>query len=180
MTIAYISFSSYVHVFIASIRLMSVLQIPFSIAPATNRVFAGLLGAVNLFGALYLGNVLSTYSALYPNGLPGILGLSQSLYLPLVIYAIGFNAIPALRYFWLKQQNEDITGRNTRRQLWARILDRAVGPLYQKIATARRFKQDLKVIKQGDVTYSTSKSLSEQPNEELKRFDKKLKGDGRN
>ena len=153
------------------------LQIPFSLAPATNRVFAGLLGGVNLIGAIWLGNILSTYSVLYPRGLPGILGLSQALYIPLLIYAIGFNAIPALRYQWTKQRNADIEQRNARRQLWAQIIDRAVGPLYQKIAAARHFKEDMKVIKKEDVTYSTSKSLQDQPDEELRRFDGRLRGE---
>jgi hypothetical protein len=45
--------------------------------PPSPSFLAALLGAVNLGGALYLGNILSTLAAQTGGPLPGILGLAQ-------------------------------------------------------------------------------------------------------
>jgi len=155
--------------------------IPFSLAPATNRVFAGILGLANLGGAIVLGDVLRNYVSVYgaETPLPGILGLSQALYPALLVYAVGFNLIPFLRSRWVKAKNEDISRRNEARQAWAGILGRAVGPLYDKILSARHYRSSLKVVRKEDVTYSSSGKLAEQQGrdkmeQDLKAFDRQV------
>lgn len=152
--------------------------VPFSLAPTTNRVFAGILGVANLGGAIVLGDILSKYSAMYGStGLPGLLGLSQALYPALIVYAVGFNLIPFLRSRWLNLKNAEIARRNEARQSWAGILGRAVGPLYEKILAARHYRSNLKVIKKEDVLYTSGKSVAEQSNREvgdLQAFDRQM------
>jgi hypothetical protein len=155
--------------------------IPFSVAPATNRVFAGILGVANLGGALVLGGVLRDYAIMYgtSNPLPGILGLSQALYPALVVYAVGFNVIPFVRSLWVKEKNKEILARNEARQQWAGILRRAVGPLYEKILAATNYRSALKVVKKGDVTYSSANSAQDlaraQELKDLEAFDQVVK-----
>ncbi len=154
--------------------------IPFSVAPATNRVFAGILGGFNLIGALALGGVLKDYAALYgaTSQLPGIFGLSQALYGPLLVYAVGFNVIPLLRSLWVKEKNAEIARRNAAREAWAGVLGRAVGPLYDKVLAARNYRSGMKVVRRGDVAYSTARPAAEQAGAAeaagLEGFDRRL------
>lgn len=152
-------------------------EIPFSMAPQLNLVLAGLLGAVNLGGALWLGGFLEKAVFMYGPNLPSVLGLSKSLYGLIVTYAVGFNLIPGLRYLWVKEQNMEIGKRNSVRRQFAKILSRAGGPLYDKLLAARKFKSKVKVIKDRDVEYTTAKPASEQRDpaeEDLRAFDKKM------
>jgi len=137
--------------------------IPFSLAPGTNRLFAGILGVANLGGAIVLGDVLRNYASVYGANtpLPGILGLSQALYPALLVYAVGFNLIPFLRSRWVNAKNKEILQRNEARQAWAVILERAVGPLYEKILSARHYRSKMKVVRKEDMTYSSSGSMAE-------------------
>lgn len=154
--------------------------IPFSVAPATNRVFAGILGGINLLGAFALGGVLRDYATVYgaATQLPGLLGLSQALYVPLLIYAVGFNVIPLLRSFWVKEKNAEIGRRNEARRAWAGVLGRAIGPLYDKILAARNYRSSLKVVRRADVAYSTAQPAAEQAGrkegQDLDAFDRRL------
>lgn len=149
-------------------------EVPFSLAPVRNRIFAGILGVVNLGGALVLGNILRQYAAV--GALPVQLSVAAALYAPLLTYAIGFNVIPALRNMWNKERNREITQRNESRERWASILSRAVGPLYNKILAARGYRSKLKVLKDEDITYSTNKSVVEQAERQaMSDFDAKLR-----
>ena len=152
--------------------------IPFSLAPASNRVFAAILGVANLAGAIVLGSVLRDYTMVYGSQLPGILAVSQAVYAPLLTYAIGFNVIPFVRSLWIKEKNAEIKKRNESRRAWAGILGRAIGPLYEKILAARNYRSKMKVVKRKDVTYTTTKSAAEQVGEkeaqDMESFDRKL------
>jgi hypothetical protein len=155
-------------------------RVPFSVAPAQYQVMAGLLGLVNLGGAVALGGVLRDFSVVAAGrALPGLLGLSQVLYGPLMLYAIAFNVIPLARWFWTKEANAEVEKRNEGRRAWAKVLGRAVGPLYEKILAARNFKADVKVIKQRDIEYSTRQSAAEQikraEEKEIEKFDSRLR-----
>lgn len=155
--------------------------IPFSLAPASNRVFAALLGVVNIGGVIVLGNLLRDYSIMYGGQpLPTILGFAQAVYVPLITYAIGFNVIPFVRSLWLKEKNGEIEKKNESRRTWAGILGRAIGPLYEKILAARNYRSRMKVVKKKDVTYTTTKSASDQvvakEAQDMDKFDRKLDG----
>lgn len=155
--------------------------IPFSVAPATNRVFAGILGGFNLLGALALGGILRDYAAVYgaATQLPGLLGLSQAVYPALLVYAVGFNVIPLLRSFWVKERNAEIEKRNDARRAWAGVLGRAIGPLYDKILAARNYRSSLKVVRKSDVEYTTARPAAEQAGakegQDLEAFDRRLR-----
>ena len=136
---------------------------------------------MNLFGAVALGGVLRDYATVYgaSTALPGLLGLSQTLFVPLVVYAVGFNAIPLLRSLWVKERNAEIERRNEARRAWAGVLGRAIGPLYDKILAARNYRSGLKVVRKADVEYTTARTAAEQAlgreGADLDAFDKRLR-----
>ena len=71
----------------------------------------GALAALNLGGALYLGNLLANpYIA--GRQLVGLLGFVQSVYPLLVAYAGAFIAVPVVRWFKIKRDNDVIEQRN--------------------------------------------------------------------
>jgi hypothetical protein len=43
----------------------------------------------------------------------------QGLYTPLLVYAVGFNVIPLVRWFKLREKNKEIERRNEARRTWA-------------------------------------------------------------
>jgi hypothetical protein len=126
----------------------------FSVAPDMYKFFAGGLGVVNLGGALYLGNLLNQY-ALYNVELPGILGLTQSLYPLLFGYAVLFNAIPFARNLWIGAQNSQIQQRNQARKQWRQKLESRVGNVGRKLKAAAKFATNRKQLKAEDVIYDS-------------------------
>ena len=191
-------------------------EIPFSRAKSNNLLLAAGLGIVNLLGALYLGNLLSTliqqnayqmaslalggtYSTVTtasgelvqvfnkvaePSSievakiaktlvLPGILGFSQKLYPFLLAYAVSFNTFPLIRYFWIKRENKRIQQRNALRKRYLSVLNNAVGPLYEKVLSARKRGKELKAkyISKGssEIEYSSSKSILDNKFDEIER-----------
>lgn len=90
-------------------------ELEFSAAPMSNLVVAGALGAVNLLGAVYLGQVLNAANARGVSILPGV----QRLHAVLLAYALAFNAIPLWRWANLRRENEAIASRNDKRRTWA-------------------------------------------------------------
>lgn len=83
----------------------------FSLASSGQLAAVAALGAVNLFGAVYLGNLLSSpYIA--GKTLVGLLGFVQTVYPALVAYAVAFVMVPAIRWFKVKSDNQAIEKRN--------------------------------------------------------------------
>lgn len=83
----------------------------FSLATSGQLLMVGALAAINLGGALYLGNLLSNpYIA--GRQLVGLLGFVQSAYPLLVGYAAAFVAVPLVRWFKIKRDNDAIEQRN--------------------------------------------------------------------
>jgi len=91
----------------------------FSLASSFQQILAGGLGAVNLIGAIILGQKFSEL-AMYGYTIPSssIFGIVQSIYPLLLTYAILFNVIPLGRYFWIQKQNTKINAKNSKRRLW--------------------------------------------------------------
>jgi len=83
---------------------------PFSAATDGNKLLAGGLGAVNLGGALYLGNLLSS-PALVGVQLPSYFGLVQAFFPFLLLYGVLYNAVPAARFFVGQKKNAEIAQR---------------------------------------------------------------------
>lgn len=70
----------------------------FSLATSGQQVAVGVLGLVNLFGALYLGNLFAS-PAIAGKTLVGLLGFVQAAYPFLLVYGAAFVTVPLLRYF---------------------------------------------------------------------------------
>jgi len=70
----------------------------FSLATSGQQVAVGVLGVVNLLGALYLGNLFAS-PAIAGKTLVGLLGFVQAAYPFLLVYGAAFVTVPVLRYF---------------------------------------------------------------------------------
>mmetsp|Transcript_11833 Transcript_11833/g.17387 ORF Transcript_11833/g.17387 Transcript_11833/m.17387 type:complete len:395 (+) Transcript_11833:817-2001(+) len=134
----------------------------FSVASDTQKFLAGALGVVNLLGALYLGNMFSTY-AMYGVRLPAYFGVVQSLFPFLLAYAFLFNAIPIARSFWIKGQNEKIQKRNKIRRMWRTVVDGAIGGVGRKLKAASKMGRRMKQLGSGkdDIIFDTGKTFDE-------------------
>lgn len=154
----------------------------FSLAPSFNRVASGGLGVVNLAGALYLGNMLSTY-AMYGVRLPSYFGLIQSAYPLLLGYAALFNIIPLARSFWIKTENTKIQQRNKIRREWRSALGSGVNSLARKLNAAKKMRTQMKQLgaNEDEIVFDTRRSMeeTEQSKEKisLDEFDKLLGSD---
>merc|ERR1719324_343504 len=74
---------------------------------------AGALGAVDLLGVLYLGNL----------GFPSLGGNARKIYFGLLAYGLAFNGIPLVRYLRTRRKNREIEARNQRREEGAARLE---------------------------------------------------------
>jgi len=149
----------------------------FSVAGSFKLIGAGILGAANLIGVLYLGTLFSQVGAAQ---LPGIVGFAQKFYGVLVAYAVAFNAFPAWRYFSLQNKNADIETRNRSRGKYAEALMSASSILQEKLNSASKYRKSVKIIDKSEITYSTDqdiadqKEASKQSGDDLADFDKRL------
>ena len=157
-------------------------EFKFSLASSFQTVLAGLLGVVNLGGALYLGNVLGQYAA-YGVRLPSYMGLVQQSFPLLLGYAVLFNAVPLARNFWIRGQNEKIRRRNESRRSWRAVLEEKAGGVGRKLMSAARFGKRMRQLGaggDGDIVFDTSKGLGEldkaRETKAMKDFDKILDG----
>ncbi|HEY9297469.1 MAG TPA: hypothetical protein VIQ31_14075, partial [Phormidium sp.] len=75
----------------------------FSAASSGQILLACGLGAINLVGALVLGNLLS--GGIVAAKIGGLVAFVQSIYWVLLIYGIAFLTLPLIRYFWLQWRN---------------------------------------------------------------------------
>ncbi|KAL7484550.1 hypothetical protein ACHAW6_010185 [Cyclotella cf. meneghiniana] len=154
-------------------------EFKFSLASSFQTVLAGLLGVVNLGGALYLGNLLGQY-ALYGVRLPSFMGVVQQFFPFLLGYAVLFNAIPLFRNFWIQRQNEQIRQRNERRKSWKDLLGQKAGSIQRKLMAATRMGKRLKQLGSGerDIVFDTRKDFVEieavKQAEAMNEFDKLL------
>mmetsp|Transcript_18047 Transcript_18047/g.50136 ORF Transcript_18047/g.50136 Transcript_18047/m.50136 type:complete len:572 (+) Transcript_18047:201-1916(+) len=153
----------------------------FSLASGVNKFFAGALGIANLGGVLYLGNLFHQYQ-LYNVKLPGFLGLAQTLYPGLVVYAVLFNLIPLARNLWISKQNAEIQGRNRARRKWRELARSKGSNVLRKLKAAAKFATNRKILKGEDAVYDTKKdsasSLQAKKDQmDLDEFDRLLNDD---
>jgi len=153
----------------------------FSRTGTFGRVLAGGLGAVNLGGALYLGQVFSS-PAMVGVQLPAIYGIIQSGYPLLLAYAILYNAIPAARFLYLKKVNLEVDSRNSSRRRWLTKLREGGTTVRRKLNAAKSMQQKMRKLGgKVDMVYDTSSDFIDVANdkemESLKRFDDLLKDD---
>ena len=137
----------------------------FSNASSGQIMLAAGLGAVNLVGALVLGNLLSN-SAIAG----GFIGFVSAIYPMMLIYGVGFLAIPLIRYFWIQWKNSRIEARNLERQQRAMLLNEPDANLLQKLAYAREFAAE-NVLTGEDLAYTTETELTQQELEQSAKID---------
>ena len=114
------------------------------------NIAAGALGAINLGGALYLGQILSS-PAMSGVQMAGMFGLVQSGYPLLLIYALLFNIIPAARYVSNQKKNEEIKKRNSARRKWLTYLEVGGVKLKRKLSAAKALRQRMRRLGAEDV-----------------------------
>ncbi|WP_427161554.1 hypothetical protein ACQFX9_08320 [Aliinostoc sp. HNIBRCY26] len=131
----------------------------FSAADSGQITLSGGLGVVNLVGALILGSLLRDGTVADQVG--GLIAFVQGIYWILLVYGIGFLAVPLIRYFWLQGRNRKIASRNSDRIARARILETPNTDLQQKIAYARQFATET-VITNENLVYTSETDLLEQ------------------
>lgn len=137
----------------------------FSNASSGQIMLAAGLGAVNLVGALVVGNLLAK-SAIAG----GFIGFVSAIYPMLLIYGVGFLAIPLIRYFWIQWKNSRIEARNQERQQRAMLLNEPDANLLQKLAYAREFAAE-NVLNGTDLAYTTETELTQQELEQSAKID---------
>jgi pilus assembly protein TadC len=155
-------------------------EFKFSLASPLQTILAGLLGVVNLGGALYLGNLLGQY-AIYGVRLPSYMGLVQQFFPLLLGYAVLFNAVPLARNFWINGQNEKIRRRNEVRRSWRARLEEKASDVGRKLLSAARFGKRMRQLGaggEGDIVFDTSMGSDEldkvREREAMRDFDKVL------
>ncbi|MCF4969154.1 hypothetical protein [Nostoc sp. CMAA1605] len=131
----------------------------FSAADSGQITLSGGLGVVNLVGALILGSLLRDGTVAAQVG--GLVAFVQGIYWILLVYGIGFLAVPLIRYFWLQGRNRKIASRNSDRIARARLLEAPNADLQQKIAYARQFATET-VITNENLVYTSETDLLEQ------------------
>lgn len=131
----------------------------FSAATSGQIMLACGLGTLNIIGALVLGNLLA--GGIVAAQIGGLIAFVQSIYWLLLIYGIGFLALPLVRYFWLQWRNTKIAKRNQKRQQRATFLNQANAELKKKITYARQFANQ-NIISQENLAYTTETDLIEQ------------------
>jgi hypothetical protein len=136
----------------------------FSRASSGQVMAAIALGGINLVGALALGKLMSTISV------GGFLGFVQAIYPVLLVYGLGFLAIPLGRHFWNQWQNKRIAARNQRREKLAQQLSHLTKRLKEKLGFARQFAQSTRVDDL-NVVYTTEQDLLEQESENTAAID---------
>ena len=157
---------------------------PFSNAEDGQLLSAAFLGLLNLGGCVYLGNLLAGI----PAGvlLPAWLTVLSTFYPALLLYAVSYVAIPAVRYARLGAENEKIDKRNRARKLWSATLGSGAQRVAAKLKAAKRYAASLKIVTDDDIAYDSGKSLDAQPkaaklnpdNKAMDDFDKRLGGGG--
>ncbi|WP_338430284.1 hypothetical protein [Synechococcus elongatus] len=116
------------------------------------------LGGVNLLLAALFGGLLLLPSVA---SLGGVVALVAGLYDFLLIYAIGFLAVPAVRWFWIQRQNQAIRCRNRDRQRWADSLRKPSAALRKKLEQLAPWQTQAK-IEADNLIYSSDRDLLEQ------------------
>ena len=137
----------------------------FSNASSGQIMLAAGLGAVNLVGALVLGNLLTNNLLV-----GGFIGFVSAVYPIIMIYGVGFLAIPLIRYFWMQWKNSRIEARNQERQQRAMLLNEPDANLLKKLAYAREFAAE-NVLTGEDLAYTTETELTQQELEQSAKID---------
>lgn len=153
-------------------------ELQLSRAGMGQRAMVVALGVVNVVGVLTLGVKLMTVRAVTPDAMQ-LMQMIRGIFPALVGYATSFVAIPLLRWLRLKGENEHIRQRNRDREVAAVRLSRPDTEIRRKLMAAERFKQNMDVVREADVVYSSDKDVIDQRSvrDQLQEdFDRRMKG----
>ncbi len=143
----------------------------FSNASSGKLTLAAGLGGVNIAGAAILGVLLQNLRAEGAIAqIGGWIGFVDSIYWLLLAYAVGFLAVPLVRYLWIRNRNRRIETRNEQRQQQAEALNAAADELKPKIDYAHQFAAET-VITEADLAYTTETDLMLQESEQSDKID---------
>lgn len=140
----------------------------FSQATSDQLMLAAGLGAANFILVLVLGSLLRDGTIAAQLG--GFVALVAGIYPLLLVYGIGFLAVPLIRYFWIQWRNKKIESRNQKRQDYAVAFNRPDETLQKKLAFAEQFS-DQTIVHQDNLAYTTETDLLEQEIEHRARLD---------
>ncbi|PSR89289.1 Uncharacterized protein CEY00_Acc29486 [Actinidia chinensis var. chinensis] len=141
----------------------------FSQTSTSERAMVIGLGGLNLFGVIILGTMLKN-AAIRPSG---FITFVSDIFPLLQIYAASFFAIPAVRWFFVRNRNAGIEKRNLAREQRAQALKSPDLSLRRKLLSARDMAQRT-FIGQDRIVYSTDKDLIEQ-DYEAREWDKRFR-----
>lgn len=165
---------------IDSLEVLQEIPLEFSRVKGIGAFLAGALGVINLGGALYLGQILSS-PALAGVALPSYFGLVQAGYPLLLIYALLFNGIPIARTFYNKKVNAEISTRNSSRRKWLNKLRVGGSAVRRKLSAASSLKRKMRRLGSKDDVYSTKQDFSDlkqtKESDRMKEFDRLLNDD---
>mmetsp|Transcript_248 Transcript_248/g.432 ORF Transcript_248/g.432 Transcript_248/m.432 type:complete len:535 (-) Transcript_248:643-2247(-) len=153
----------------------------FSIASFGQKLGAGILGAINFFGVLKLGSLLSDPRILSSPSAVELARAISGFYPALLVYASAFALIPLFRLLLLQLKNSKIESRNQWRQQGHAVLSSALSsqpaqdqmPLRNKLLSARKFAQSRKVLKRENSFYRSDETV-DTSSSDLSDFDRKL------
>ncbi|MEL6334339.1 MAG: hypothetical protein AAFX51_08840 [Cyanobacteria bacterium J06636_28] len=106
------------------------------------------LGTLLVAGSIYLSYIAAGWTT-------GFIGLIYSLCDLFLAYGLAFLGIPAVRYFWMKQQNQKIEDRNSQRQ---RLVGKTVA---RKLDYAKQFATET-IVGKDNLAYTTETDLIDQ------------------
>lgn len=112
--------------------------------------------------------------------LPSVFGVTQTIYPFLSMFALVYNVVPIARNLWINSENAQIVQRNKARRRWRAFLQSGRGHIQRKLRAAAAYAQEMTILRDKDVVYSTKKKASdiklEQHQLELDDFDHLLEG----
>lgn len=168
---------------------------PFSLTSPIQRAFAAGLGLVNLGAVAALGRTIfanTEVAAAFALKSPVMYLALTKIFPLLLIYAVMYNAIPAVRWIMNKSKNDEIEKRNDKRKKWMEYLKSNANNVKVRPASIASgtsyvggeenivFNTDVDRIKRGLDSEDDANNIESNVNangmekEMLDRFDKKL------
>mmetsp|Transcript_474 Transcript_474/g.1638 ORF Transcript_474/g.1638 Transcript_474/m.1638 type:complete len:482 (+) Transcript_474:89-1534(+) len=146
----------------------------FSKASSGQKLIAGSLGVLNLFGVLTLSGLLNSPQVLQDSS-PAFVAAIKGLYPLLAAYAATFIATPIARWFWIQRRNVGIKIRNAFRKGAAMLQLRPSEETRRKQRAARQYATERSVIRDEDLSFSSDKEVSKKDDDDFQDFDKRLR-----
>uniref|UniRef100_A0A7S4BCP5 Uncharacterized protein n=1 Tax=Chrysotila carterae TaxID=13221 RepID=A0A7S4BCP5_CHRCT len=147
----------------------------FSIAPPGQLVAAAALGVLNIGAVSYLGNLLRAARLGYIGASASTVAGLSAIYPALLLYAVGFVAVPVIRSAALGKRNREIERRNQVREAWGAALAATPWPaLRRKLDRAKAMRPTRKELRESDAVFRSSSDGMQDSPPSLDDFDRRL------